>query len=123
MLVKFEEDEKKSVKTIPEIDIDEISIEAGKMEAQTEKEKYVPTEEDLIKLKEQLELIQKEKFGDPQPPLSEEFEPYVSNEENEYIPTDEEEEELKKIMIEIDEPEENPNAPKINRLSYLRRDG
>jgi len=123
MLVKFEEDDNKTVKTVPEIDIDEISIEAGKMEAQTEKEKYVPTEEDLKRLKEQLELIQKEKFGDPQSPLSEEFEPYVSYEDNEYTPTEEEEVELKKIIIEIDEPEENPNAPKINRLSYLRRDG
>ena len=35
MLVKFEEDYNKTVKTVPEIDIDEISIEAGKMEAQT----------------------------------------------------------------------------------------
>ena len=123
MLVKFEEDDDKTVKTVPEIDIDEISIEAGKMEAQTEKEKYVPTKEDLKRLKEQLELIQKEKFGDTQSPLSEEFEPYVSYEDNEYTSTEEEEVELKKLIIEIDEPEENPNAPKINRLSYLRRDG
>jgi len=123
MLVKFEEDDKKTVKTVPEIDIDEISIEAGKMEAETEKEKYIPTEEDLRILKEHLEVIQKEKFGESQPPLSEEFEPYVGDENNEYIPTEEEEVELKKLMIEIDEPEENPNAPKINRLSYLRRDG
>ena len=123
MLVKFEEDDDKTVKTVPEIDIDEISIEAGKMEAQTEKEKYVPTKEDLKRLKEQLELIQKEKFGDAQSPLSEEFEPYVSYEDNQYTPTEEEEVELKKLIIEIDEPEENPNAPKINRLSYLRRDG
>ena len=55
--------------------------------------------------------------------MSEEFEPYVSYEDNEYTSTEEEEVELKKLIIEIDEPEENPNAPKINRLSYLRRDG
>ena len=83
----------------------------------------MPTKEDLKRLKEQLELIQKEKFGDTQSPLSEEFEPYVSYEDNQYTPTEEEEVELKKLIIEIDEPEENPNAPKINRLSYLRRDG
>jgi hypothetical protein len=123
MLVKFEEDDKKTVKTVPEIDIDEISIEAGKMEFETEKEKYSPTEEDLRILKEHLELIQKEKFRESQPPLSEEFEPYVSDEGNEYIPTEDEEKELKKLMVEVEEPEENPNAPKINRLSYLRRDG
>jgi hypothetical protein len=123
MLVKFEEEDKKTIENVPEIDIDELSIEAGKIEAESVKEKYVPTDEDLKLLAERLEKIQKEKFGDPQQPLSDEFEPYV---EDEYIPTDEEENELKELIEEGEvnnEPEENPNVPKINRLSYLRRDG
>ena len=132
MLVKFEEDDKNTVKPVPEIDIDELSKQVGKMEGDSKEEKYTPTEESLRILQERLETIQKEKFGE-QPPslLSEEFEPYVSDDfqigpdgAHEYTPTEEEEKELRKLMIEIgDEPEENPNVPKINRLSYLRRDG
>jgi hypothetical protein len=101
MLVKFEEEEKKSpVVTVPEnIDIDEISIEAGKMEAEATKEKYTPTEEDLVRLKEHLEMLQKEKFGTSEPIVSKDPE------------------------VESEEPEQNPNIPKINRLTYTRRDG
>ena len=53
MLVKFEEEDKKN-QTEPIIDIDALSIEAGKKEAEREKEKYTPTEEDLKKLEEVL---------------------------------------------------------------------
>lgn len=119
MLIKFEEDDKtKVIDNSPEIDIDEISIEAGKVEAEQVKEKYTPTEDDLIKLKSYLDSIQKDKFGEEQPPLTDEFEPEV---EEPYYPTQEEEEELERL-INL-QPEENPNVPKINRLSYLRRDG
>jgi hypothetical protein len=119
MLVKFEEDGKKTTKVIgPDIDIDELSLKAGKIEAEIEKEKYVPTEEDLIKLKNYLDSIQKDKFGKEQPPLTDEFEPEV---EEPYYPTEDEEEELQRL-INL-QPEENQNVPKINRLSYLRRDG
>jgi len=45
MLVKFEEEEKNVVELPqPVIDIDELSIEAGKREAEIEKEKYTPTQ-------------------------------------------------------------------------------
>lgn len=119
MLIKFEEDDKtKITENSPEIDIDEISIEAGKIEAEQIAEKYTPTEDDLIKLKSYLDSIQKDKFGEEQSILTDEFEPEV--EEPQY-PTQEEEEELNKL-INL-QPEENPNVPKINRLSYLRRDG
>jgi len=126
MLIKFEEDDKKKItETVvpPNINIDEISIEAGKMEAKIDEEKYVPTEEDLNKLKTYLESIQKEKFGEEQPPLiSDEFEPEV---EEPYYPSDEEEDELIRLtnLQPTEQPEENPNVPKINRLNYLRRDG
>lgn len=70
MLVKFEEEEKKkSVVTTPEqvtdskLDIDELSIEAGKKEFEIEKEKYTPSEEELLKLQEELDKLQKQKFG------------------------------------------------------------
>lgn len=70
MLVKFEEEEKKkSVVTAPEqvtdskLDIDELSIEAGKKEFEIEKEKYTPSEEELLKLQEELDKLQKQKFG------------------------------------------------------------
>ena len=59
MLVKFEEEEKKNPRIdIPniDIDIDELSIAAGKQEAEIEKEKYTPTEEDLKKFEQFLKL-------------------------------------------------------------------
>lgn len=55
MLVKFEEEEKKKVDSkepIDEIDIDEISKAAGKMEATIESEKWTPSENDLKKIEE-----------------------------------------------------------------------
>ena len=56
MLVKFEEEEKKvDVQQPGEIDIEELSTAIGKQEAELEKEKYIPTPEDLEKL--ELELI------------------------------------------------------------------
>jgi len=53
MLVKFTEEEKKKTKEIePVVDIEEISKQAGKLEAEVEKQKYTPTEEELKKLEE-----------------------------------------------------------------------
>jgi hypothetical protein len=51
MLVKFEEGSKKT-NPQPVIDIDELSKEAGRKEAEIEEEKYTPTPEDLQKLEE-----------------------------------------------------------------------
>lgn len=95
MLVKFEE-EGKTEAPQPEIDIETLSTEAGKKEAEVEKEKYVPTQEELDKLQEELAKLNEKKFGT----LVEEPEPKI-----EIIKTDE----------ESDEPE-------IKRLSYTRRD-
>lgn len=65
MLVKFEEDEKKNGNNLPQpvIDIDELSIEAGKREAEIEKEKYTPTQEDLDRLEKELIRVNEQKFG------------------------------------------------------------
>jgi len=64
MLVKFEEEEKKN-SSGPQhvINIDELSIEAGKKEAEIEKEKYTPTQEDLDRLEEELRRVNEKKFG------------------------------------------------------------
>ena len=134
MLVKFEEDEKKKTPEVklPEIDIDELSIEAGKMEADLENEKWVPTEEDLKKLEQILKI---QDFVEPQQPLSEEFEPYISDDfqigpEGAYEHTEDDDETTNNLSFEsqivvepemVEEPEENPDVPKINRLTYTNR--
>ena len=97
MLVKFEEEEKKKVVEVPsDIDIDALSIEAGKKEAEFEKDKYVPTQEELDKLQEELAKLNEMKFG----ALVEEPEP----------------------KIEIVKADEESDEPEIKRLSYARRD-
>jgi hypothetical protein len=63
MLVKFEEEGKKEVELQPAVDIDELSIKAGKKEAEIEKEKYVPTQDELQKLEEELRRVNEQKFG------------------------------------------------------------
>jgi hypothetical protein len=79
MLVKFEEEEKKNISTEPQpistepqpsntepqpiINIDELSIAAGKKEAEIEETKYTPTQEDLEKLEEELRKVNELKFG------------------------------------------------------------
>jgi hypothetical protein len=134
MLVKFEEDEKKKTPEVklPEIDIDELSIEAGKMEADLENEKWVPTEEDLKKLEQILKI---QDFVEPQKPLLEESEPNISDDfqigpEGAYENTEDETETPNDLSFEsqiveepemVVEPEENPDVPKINRLTYTNR--
>ena len=65
MLVKFEEEEKKGGNNLsqPVVGIDELSIEAGKREAEIEKEKYTPTQEDLERLEKELIRVNEQKFG------------------------------------------------------------
>ena len=134
MLVKFEEEEKKNTPEVklPEIDIDELSIEAGKMEADLENEKWVPTEEDLKKLEQILKI---QDFVEPQKPLLEESEPNISDDfqigpEGAYENTEDETETSNDLSFEsqivvepemVLEPEENPDVPKINRLTYTNR--
>lgn len=98
MLVKFEEEEKKKIQTIePQVvNIDELSKEAGKIEAELDKEKYTPTPEELEKLEEELRKLNEQKFG-------------ASNDES-----------VETFDVEI-QPEEDDSNPK--RLSYLRSHG
>ena len=62
MLVKFEE-EGKTESPQPDIDIEALSTEAGKKEAEVEKEKYAPTQEDLQRLEDELRRVNEQKFG------------------------------------------------------------
>jgi len=78
MLVKFEEEDKKKQPESPklsEVDIDALSIEAGKQEALIENEKYTPTEDDLQKLEEELIKLNEQKFGTLEIPTEEINEP------------------------------------------------
>jgi hypothetical protein len=68
MLVKFEEKDKKNPKIVAkDVDIDEVSIEAGKLEAEIIKEmqdeKINPTPEEIETLEKVLEQINKDKFS------------------------------------------------------------
>ena len=100
MLVKFEEEEKKK-KPLPvvELDIDELSKQAGRQEAEIISEKYTPTEEDLEKLEKTLE----EMLKNQQTASSHEL-------EMEEFP----------IVESTEETQESDDPTKINRLTYTR---
>jgi hypothetical protein len=135
MLVKFEEDEKKNGNGLPQpvINIDELSIEAGKKEAEIEKEiekeKYTPTEE-------QLDILEKIILGKYDGPEE------VINETKPINPTQEELDILETELRRVNEQKfgtlEGPtgsngpddsglqeiqiNEPEKKVLNYLRRD-
>lgn len=67
MLVKFEEEEKKKKPSpVVELDIDELSKQAGRQEAEIINEKYTPTEEDLEKLETVLGVMLKQQEETPE---------------------------------------------------------
>jgi uncharacterized FlaG/YvyC family protein len=115
MLVKFEEEEKNKISdTDIKYDIEKLSKEIGKQEAEIEKEKFVPTQEDLDRLEEELKKINEKKFGS----LTEE----INNPEKEVTdkPLDEvvqeiPKDETKEMMMDF--------PPQIKRLNYLRSHG
>lgn len=83
MLVKFEEEDKKTVQELPkDVDIDLLSTEAGKKEAEFVEEKFNPTEEELRKLEEELQKINEKKFGN----LVEQYEPTIEEIPEKIIP-------------------------------------
>lgn len=108
MLVKFEEDEKKKQPLTPPqvLDIDQLSIQAGKMEAEVDKEKYTPTKEELEKLEEELRKLNEQKFGNLKPePITEEMADWDET-----------------LMDGIEE-ENNLGDSEVKRLSYVRSHG
>ena len=113
MLVKFEEDDKNKTLGVknsdhfidPVLDIDELSLEAGKKELEIEKEKYTPTEQDLLKLQEELDKLQKAKFN--------------------LVENNPEKEEEPSILVENDLQQEDVVMEPVEEkkvLSYLKRD-
>lgn len=104
MLVKFEEEDKKKSSVEPQLDIDieKLSLQAGKMEADFDKEKYTPTPEELHQLENELRKLNEQKFGKLQEelggnPAELEVEPQID--------------------------ELNPTESEVKRLSYLRSHG
>ena len=96
MLVKFEEEEKKQVVTLDpsKIDIDELSLEAGKKEREFVDEPLKASPDQLEKLEDVLAKLNEQKFGTPtDDPIFE--------------------------LTEVKEPEPGP-VKKV--LNYLRRD-
>ena len=63
MLVKFEEEDKNTDLLVKDINIDLLSTEAGKKEAEFVQEKLNPTDEELRRLEEELQKINEKKFG------------------------------------------------------------
>ena len=107
MLVKFEEEEKKETGNLPVVDIDEISKQAGKIEAQSaELDRPVVLSEDDLKKIEKLLLKQEQEFSTKEPKIENIFQ----------------KDEVPDSSINSKELE-NVDEPKINRLSYSKRDG
>jgi hypothetical protein len=83
MLVKFEEEDKNNIQELPkDIDIDLLSTEAGKKEAEFVEEKFNPTDEELRRLEEELQKINEKKFGS----LVEQYEPTIEEIPEKIIP-------------------------------------
>ena len=101
MIYSNGQEEKKEKVQLPEkFDVEELSTIIGKQEAELDKEKYTPTNEDLKKLEIELIKLNEQKFGVLEEGTTENKGPDDSS------------------MVEI---EEIPNDG-IKRLSYVRRD-
>lgn len=122
MLVKFEEEEKEVVKeteTKKPVNIEELSIEAAKKEAEIdkelEKEKFTPTQEQI----DILEKFLKERYQQSEEILEEDKK--VSSPQEELM-------KLEAELIRVNEEkfgsltEQSPEEPEIKRLNYTKRD-
>jgi hypothetical protein len=120
MLVKFEEEEKKKDgEVLPVIDIDKLSIEAGKQEAENQEEVKLPTQEDLDKIQEVLDRIHKEKYGENTVELPPDDE--ISDWDSTLMDgLEDEREEISEPVITFGDAAEKP---RINRLTYTKVNG
>lgn len=125
MLVKFEEEDRKlktlDIQELPEnLDLEEASKIAGKMEAEIDKEKYTPTQEELELLEQKLREINENKFKSLE--VQEPVEDFVEEEKKIQPPQDT----YDNLDIQVTEPEISKDdikdeGSKINRLSYTSR--
>lgn len=125
MLVKFEEEDRKlknpDTLELPEnLDLEEVSKIAGKMEAEIDKEKYTPTQEELELLEQKLREINENKFKSLE--VQEPVEDFVEEEKKIQPPQDT----YDNLDIQVKEPETSKDeikdeGSKINRLSYTSR--
>jgi hypothetical protein len=139
MLVKFEEEEKKKTKEIKpsevDVDIDELSKEAGKIERMADMEKWVPSDEDLeilekmlLKEKDTDLALDEESYYDmldvePSKTPQNASEMMITTEEDiiNSVPPDDEISDWNETSKEV--LEEKEEEPKINRLVYTKTDG
>lgn len=133
MLVKFEEEEKEKQEShLKEVvDIDLLSLEAGKKEAEIDKQKYTPTEEDLKRLEEILshiktdnQILENEKEKNLEKNGLTELSTEIVDDENLSNETEEiVQNEQILDFIETTKEIEQKEEQKINRLVYTKRDG
>jgi hypothetical protein len=146
MLVKFEEEEKKNQKETKssevDVDIDELSKEAGKIERMADMEKWIPSDEDLEILEK---MLLKEKESD----ISMEEESFYNILDENYNPTEWTDLSVKDVEPTIPDEEDISDwdatlmdgledeeisepvitfghaaeKPRINRLVYTKTDG
>jgi len=135
MLVKLRDKEKVESTDNPLViddeEINRLSIEAGKIEANDVSNKYTPTDDDLKKLEEYLENLTKDK---PEPtvskPIKRNYKPKVtptlledmlSTNDNVEIEKPKQKV-IRKKKIDLDLNDLNDESDNINRLTYKKRD-
>ena len=120
--------ENKLEDSVKKIDIDEISIAAGKEEAKYVQEKYTPTEEELQSIEKILREINESKFKILEEPVVEEVqveEPILEEPVVEEVQVEEpiiEEPVVEEVQVEETvESTPTPVEKTINRLTYSSR--
>lgn len=136
MLVKLRDQTKSELETpkqvLTEDDIDKLSTEAGKLEAQEQKKVYVPTQDDLDKLEQYLDNLTKNKSSNVEElpkPTKRAYKPRVTptlledtllNDDVTNAPKPKVA--RKKKMNLGDLSDLNDNSNEVNRLIYRKRD-
>ena len=135
MLVKLRNQTKSEVEepkqVLTEDDIDKLSTEAGKLEAQEQKKVYVPTQDDLDKLEQYLDNLTKNKSPNVEElpkPTKRTYKPRVTPTlledtllSDDVIETPKPKtSRRKKINLNLGDLSDNPDE--VNRLTYRKRD-
>lgn len=126
MLVKFEEEEKAKKSAVSvELDIDKLSIEAGKKEAEFENSKIVPTDEELQLLENYLIELNEKKFGSLEEKATVDLEtqnetPEIEPLQTETLPESEPQQTIENLSIEVqvNQPEETNETIEVEPDFY-----